>query len=70
MRPSEPPSAVISVPCQVKPFFIWMLTAPPIALRPNTGLPVTMSMRWIAEGGIRSNWTVSPKASLMRTPFW
>jgi len=54
----------------VKPFFIWKLTAPPMALRPKTGLPVTTSIRWTACGGMRSKLTTSPKASLMRTPFW
>ena len=70
MRPSEPPITETSLPCQVKPFFISMLTAPPSALRPKTGLPVTMSMRLIATWGIRSQFTTSPKASLMRVPFW
>ena len=69
VRPKEPPSASASNPWEVKPFFIWRLTAPPSALRPNTGLLDQTSARWIALGGMRSQLTVSPNASLTRIPF-
>ena len=50
-------------------FFISIDMAPPIALRPKIGLLVKTSRRRIARSGMRSQFTVSPKASLMRTPF-
>jgi hypothetical protein len=42
-------------------------TVPPNALRPKAGLLVTTSMDRTAVVGIRSQLTVSPKASLIRT---
>jgi hypothetical protein len=54
----------------LKPSFISTLTAPPSALRPNAGLLVTTVTDLIAAVGIKSQLTVSPNASLMRTPFW
>ena len=58
-----------SIPCQVKPFFIWRLTAPPSALSPKTGLLDQMSARSTATSvGIRSQLTVSPNASLSADP--
>src|SRR5262245_21122119 len=48
--------------------FIWKLIAPPRALRPKVGLLVQISERPIATFGIKSQLTVSPKASLTRIP--
>ena len=44
--------------------------APPSAFKPNAGLLLTTDMEAIALLGITSQFTTSPKASLMRTPFW
>ena len=55
---------------KLKPSFIWMLRAPPSAFRPKAGLLVIRSTDSIAAVGIRSQFMASPKASLMRTPFW
>jgi hypothetical protein len=38
-------------------------------LSPYSGLELTSSTCWIALAGIRSQFTVSPNASLIRTPF-
>jgi hypothetical protein len=54
----------------LKPFFISIEIAPPSALRPKTGLLGNTSSRRIAYSGMKSQFTVSPKDSLTRTPFW
>ena len=46
-----------------------IVAAPPIALRPKTGLAPTIVMPSIALSGRKSQLTMSPKLSLMRTPF-
>jgi hypothetical protein len=44
-------------------------SAPPSVLRPNTGFEPDMSVTVeMADCGIKSQFTVSPKDSLMRTP--
>jgi hypothetical protein len=53
----------------VNPFFMSIDMAPPVALRPNSGLFGISVMRAIAISGMRSQFTTSPKASLMRLPF-
>ena len=58
-----------SAPGAVKPFFSCTLTEPPRAFRPNTGLEPSMFSLLIAKVGMRSKFTVSPKAWLKRTPF-
>ena len=58
-----------SKPCQVKPFFMVMVTAPPSAFSPKIGFPATIAVLSIAFSGMSSQLTVSPNASLMRTPF-
>ena len=48
-----------------------MISEPPRLLRPNNGLAPPFSViLWIADWGSRSQLTVSPSGSLMRTPFW
>ena len=69
MRPYEPTRTSTSLPRQVKPFFIWIEIAPPSALRPYTGLFGTRASRLIAISEMKSQLTVSPNTSLMRTPF-
>ncbi len=44
--------------------------APPNAFKPNDGLLLTTDTPEMALLGMTSQFTVSPKASLMRTPFW
>ena len=46
-----------------------ILTAPPSALSPNTGLLLVTVMVLIATVGMKSQFSVSPNASLTRTPF-
>jgi hypothetical protein len=53
----------------VKPFFMSIDNAPPIAFRPNNGLFGIKVIRAIAICGIKSQFTTSPNASLMRLPF-
>ena len=68
-RPKNPPRTSISVPWKLKPSRIVTVTAPPSALRPNTGLAPTMVMPSMALSGRKSQLTMSPKDSSMRTPF-
>ena len=54
----------------VDPQRMKIVTAPPMALRPNTGLAPMMVMPSMALSGRKSQLTMSPNDSLMRTPFW
>ena len=69
MRPNEPPRMSNSAPWKLKPSRMVMTAAPPMALRPNTGLAPMIVMPAIALSGRKSQLTMSPKDSLMRTPF-
>ncbi len=51
MRPSEPPRAVISVPCQVKPSSSDVDRPAQGVSGRRPGCRLTTSMRWIAIGG-------------------
>jgi hypothetical protein len=53
----------------LNPFFISIEIAPPSAFRPKIGLLGRTSRRLIAASGMKSQFTVSPNASLTRTPF-
>src|ERR1700676_2339913 len=68
-RPYEPPNPVTLLESSENPFFSWTLTAPPSAFRPKTGLAASIFTDLMAAGGIKSQFTVSPKASLKRAPF-
>lgn len=68
-RPNDPPSASIDVPALSFPFLVLTTSAPPSVLRPNIGLePGRMLTLDIAFMGIRSQFTMEPKGSFIRTP--
>ena len=69
LRPKLPPDTSSLPPGCEKPLLVRRASAPPRVLRPKAGLePGIRSMPAIAELGIRSQFTVSPKGSLTRTP--
>src|SRR5882672_1157389 len=70
-RPNDPPYASVDRPGLSKPLLVVMTSAPPSVFRPNTGFdPGISAMLEIADFGIRSQFTESPKGSLTRTPSW
>jgi hypothetical protein len=54
----------------LKPSFICTLDGSAQCIETERGLLVTTVTDLIAAVGIKSQLTVSPNASLMRTPFW
>ena len=70
-RSNEPPDSSARSPAWSKPFFRRSASVPPRAFRPKAGsAPALSCASSIANCGIRSNCTVSPNGSLIRTPCW
>ncbi len=68
-RRNEPNSASIEAPGSEKPLLVRSERAPPSVLRPKRGFdPGISAIELIAARGIRSQFTLSPKGSLTRTP--
>src|SRR5512139_2773491 len=70
-RPNDPPETEAPPPGARNPSFIWIVSAPPSVLSPNTGFdPGRSCIDATAFLGRRSQFTTSAKASLIRTPSW
>ena len=68
-RPNDPPSTSIDVPGLSFPFFVLTTSAPPRVLSPKIGLDPGRTLTLdTAFMGMRSQFTIEPKGSFIRTP--